>query len=67
MSDLPLDPQARYLPLPVVQRWLSVCRRTLYRMLKRGEITGIYVGRARRIDRASLEAFIARGGSRRAS
>lgn len=67
MSNLPLDPQARYLPFAVVERWLTVSRRTLYRLIQRGEITAILVGRARRIDRASVEAFIARGGSRRAS
>ena len=40
---------------------LAVCRATVYALLERGDLEGVWVGRSIRIPAASLEALLARG------
>ncbi len=49
---------ARLLTPDEAATWLNLSRAKVYEMLRSGEIPSITVGRARRIPRAGLEAWL---------
>jgi excisionase family DNA binding protein len=44
---------------------LCVSERTVWRLIGLGELSVVKIGRAVRVTRASVEAFLARGGTQR--
>jgi excisionase family DNA binding protein len=47
------------LTISEVCRLLSCSRATVYRMLQRGDLVSVGLGRSRRVRRSDLEAFVA--------
>lgn len=57
-SPAPLEEDV--LTVPEVAGYLRVTPKTVYRLVKRGELHGFYVGRVLRLRRADVEKYIAR-------
>lgn len=51
------------LRVPEAARLLGVGRTTLYEMLARGELRPVHIGRAVRVERAEVEAFVRRASA----
>lgn len=47
-----------------VEHVLGISRRSVWRLISLGELERVQIGRAVRIPRKSVEAFIAKGGAR---
>ena len=64
-SDTMAESPRATLRVPEVGRELGIAPRTVWRLISMGELKVVRCGRAVRVPRASLEEFIARGGTRR--
>jgi excisionase family DNA binding protein len=58
------SPDSALVPIPQAAEILDCSRRTVYNRIDAGDLEAVHNGRAARITRKSLEAFIARGGTR---
>jgi excisionase family DNA binding protein len=58
-------PGAKLVPVPVVAEQLSICPRTVQRMILAGDLRAVKIGRATRVTTESIEALIKRGGTHR--
>lgn len=55
---------SRVVPVATAARELSVSPRTIWRLLAKGELEKVQIGRAVRIKITSIEAFLDRGGEK---
>lgn len=55
-------PPSKLMKITEAARELTVSTRTAWRLIGHGDLASVRVGRAVRVTRASLIAFIARGG-----
>lgn len=60
--ETPHEPIA-YLKVREVAELLRVAPMTIYRLIERGELPAVQIGRSRRIPRSALDAYLAGGGS----
>lgn len=56
---------AKLMRVPEAARELAISTRTAWRLIGLGELSTVRLGRSVRITRASLDAFVARGGQAR--
>ncbi len=63
-SDNDPAPSSRLLSTADASRELRCSRRSIWRLLSLGQLARVQIGRAVRITRESVEAFIERGGAR---
>ncbi len=62
-KNIDLDDDNLLLTVKEAAYVLRVGRTTLYRLMKIGDLPGLYVGRSVRFRTRDLRAFIAKGGS----
>ncbi len=62
-SNLP-DVKQLLLSVAEVARAFNISQRSVWRLLDEGELERVQTGRAVRITRESVEAFVAKGGAR---
>lgn len=60
-------PESLLYKVPEACALLQLPRSSLYRLLQEGELTAVHLGRAVRIPRTSIEAFVARLEAREAA
>ncbi|MGE3110105.1 MAG: helix-turn-helix domain-containing protein [Phycisphaerales bacterium] len=58
------SPSQRLLKLTEAADELSISARSAWRLVSRGDLQKVQVGRAVRVTRESIDAFIAKGGAR---
>lgn len=59
----PTNPPARLCRISEAASELTLSTRSVWRLIKLGELTVVRCGRATRIERGSIDRFIARGGT----
>ena len=52
--------EQRLLTISQAAQYLAISRSFLYRLIQRGELRPVYIGRVPRIDRADLDALVDR-------
>lgn len=57
------QPARRLLRVPEVAWLLGVSTKTVYRLLNKGELAGVRVGKALRVRPADVEAYIQEGAT----
>jgi predicted DNA-binding transcriptional regulator AlpA len=70
MTDTPSEPEKTLLTIRDVMAWLQMSRSSVWRLIKRGELTPVYLNRQPRFLTADVEDMISRnrgGGSENAS
>lgn len=56
--------EKRLVAIPEVATILAISNRTAWRLVSKGELETVHIGRSVRVTRESIEAFIRKGGAR---